>query len=116
MYEEFYGLKKRCFSKTPDPSFLYHSKGHAEALARLQYAVEEREFVLLTGDVGSGKTTLSRALIDSLDSSHYKPALIINPALPSAQLLRVIAKKLGVERPDHFKSELAQDGSGNQND
>ncbi len=67
MYEEFYGLKTRCFSKTPDPAFLYMSRSHAEALARLQYAVEEREFALLTGEVGSGKTTLTRALIDSLD-------------------------------------------------
>ncbi|MBI5189447.1 MAG: AAA family ATPase [Nitrospirae bacterium] len=107
MYEEFYGLKARCFSKTPDPSFLFMSKGHAEALARLQYAVEERDFALLTGGIGSGKTTLSRALIDSLDES-YRPLLIINPRLSPAQLLRMLARQLGVERPKHFKTDLLE--------
>jgi len=107
MYEEFYGLDKKCFSKTPDPSFLYRSKGHAEALVRLQYAVEERDIVLLTGDIGSGKTTLSRALIDSLDRS-YKPILIINPRLSPAQFLRTLAGRLGVDSPKHFKSDLIE--------
>ena len=64
MYEEFYGLKQRPFSKTPDPHFLFLSRNHEEALARLQYAVEEKDLILLTGDVGSGKTTLTRALMD----------------------------------------------------
>ncbi len=61
MYEEFYGLKQRPFTKTPDPRFLFLSRNHEEALARLQYAVEEKELVLLTGEIGSGKTTLTRA-------------------------------------------------------
>jgi len=107
MYEEFYGLRGRCFSKTPDPAFLYHSRGHAEALARLQYAVEERDLVLLTGDVGCGKTTLSRALIDSLSES-FKPILTINPRLSAAQFLRAVASKLGIEKPKHFKSDLIE--------
>jgi general secretion pathway protein A len=107
MYEEYYGLKKRCFLKTPDPAFLYLSRSHAEALARLQYAVEEREFALLTGEVGSGKTTLSRALIDSLSPS-YKPVLIINPRLSPAQLLRTLSRKLGVEKPMHYKNDLLE--------
>ena len=66
MYEQFYGLKQRPFTKTPDPRFLYLSKNHEEALARLQYAVEEKELIMLTGEVGSGKTTLTRVLMDSL--------------------------------------------------
>ena len=66
MYESFFGLKNRPFSKTPDPKFIFYSKSHEEAFARLQHAVEEKELVLLTGEVGSGKTTLSRALMDSL--------------------------------------------------
>ena len=107
MYEEFYGLKTRCFSKTPDPAFLYMSRAHAEALARLQYAVEEREVALLTGEVGSGKTTLTRALIDSLDSS-FKPVLITNPRLSPAQFLRALAKKLGAEKPMHYKADLVE--------
>jgi len=107
MYEEFYGLKSRCFSKTPDPSFLYHSKGHAEALARLQYAVEEKEFVLLTGEIGSGKTMLSRALIDSLPGTH-RPVLILNPRLSPAQFLRTLAKKFGVAKPRNYKNDLLE--------
>ena len=67
MYEGFYGLRERPFSKTPDPRFLYLSRMHREALARLIYAVEERDLILLTGEIGCGKTTLSRALMDELD-------------------------------------------------
>jgi len=107
VYEKFYGLKSRCFSKTPDPAFLYESKAHAEALARMQYAVEEREIMLLTGEIGSGKTTLSRALIDSLDES-YRPMLIVNPRLTPGQLLRTVAFRLGNRKPGRFKSDLVE--------
>lgn len=107
MYEGHYGLTAKCFSKTPDPSFLFQSRGHAEALARLQYAVEEREFMLLTGDIGSGKTTLSRVLIDSLGDG-YVPLLIINPTLSPAQFLRALAMKMGVAKPKHFKTDLLE--------
>ena len=57
MYETYFGLRERPFSKTPDPRFLFLSHGHREALARMQYAVEERDLVLLTGEIGCGKTT-----------------------------------------------------------
>jgi type II secretory pathway predicted ATPase ExeA len=96
MYKEFYGLTEKPFNKTPDPRFLYQSGKHAEALARLQHAVEEQDIALLTGEIGSGKTTLSRAFIDSLDGS-YHPALIINPRFSPSQLLRTVALRLGVE-------------------
>lgn len=95
MYLDFYGLKEKPFGKTPDPRFLYQSKKHAEALARLQLTVEEQDIVLLTGEIGSGKTTLSRAFIDSLDESYY-PLLIINPRLSPSQLLRTVALRLGL--------------------
>lgn len=96
MYEEFYGLREKPFSKTPDPRFLYQGRKHAEALARLQLAVEDMDIVLLTGDIGSGKTTLSRALIDSLDE-HFHPVLIINPRLSPVQLLQTVAIRLGMD-------------------
>ncbi len=64
MYLEYFNLKEKPFSNTPDPKFLYASKQYQEALARLTYAIEERELALLTGEIGLGKTTLSRALID----------------------------------------------------
>ena len=96
MYEEFYGLREKPFSKTPDPRFLYQGRRHAEALARLQLAVEDMDLVLLTGDIGCGKTTLSRALIDGLDG-RYHPLLIINPRLSPIQLLQTVALRLGID-------------------
>lgn len=107
MYEEFYGLKEKPFNKTPDPRFLYHSARHAEALARLQHAVEEQDIVLLTGEIGSGKTTLSRALIDSLDRS-YHPVLIINPRLSPSQLLRTVALRLGMEDAIRYRHGILE--------
>ena len=107
MYEEFYGLTEKPFNKTPDPRFLYQSRKHAEALARLQQAVEEQDIILLTGDIGSGKTTLSRALIDSLDES-YHPALIINPRLSPSQLLRTVALRLGMDDSDRYRHGILE--------
>ena len=105
MFEEFYGLKVKPFSKTPDPRFLFLSKNHEEALARLQYAVEEKEIVLLTGDVGCGKTTLTRALMDML-GPEYSVVNIINPILTPAQFLRTIAMKMEIDIPSSHKADL----------
>ncbi len=103
IYEEFYGLKRRPFTKTPDPKFLFMSRAHEEALARLQYAVEEKELIVLTGDVGCGKTTLTRALIDSLGEK-YRIILIINPRLTPAQFLRTVAKRFDIAVSGGFSS------------
>src|SRR5215211_1828345 len=104
MFEDHFGLAAKPFGKTPDPSFLYESPQHKEALARLEYAVEEKELALLVGDIGSGKTTLSRALIDRIGES--RPiVLLINPRLTPTQLLRSIAKGLGAE-PARLRNEL----------
>lgn len=105
MYEEYFGLKTRPFSKTPDPKFLFLSRTHEEALARLQYAVEEKEMVMLTGEIGSGKTTLTRALMDMLGDK-YRVITIINPRLTPAQLLRLLAKRLGIDIPYSHKADL----------
>jgi general secretion pathway protein A len=108
MYKEFYGLKEKPFSKTPDPRFLYLSAGHRESLARLQYVVEERELALLTGDIGCGKTTISRALMDSMgDAYHF--CFIFNPRLTGLELLRVIARDLTVATPSVGKDELLRE-------
>jgi general secretion pathway protein A len=108
MYKEFYGLKDKPFSKTPDPRFLYLSAGHREALARLQYVLEERELALLTGDIGCGKTTISRALMDSVgDAYHF--CFIFNPRLTANELLRVIARNLMVAAPPVAKDELLRE-------
>ncbi|GAB4536242.1 MAG: AAA family ATPase [Thermodesulfovibrionia bacterium] len=96
MYEEFFNLRCKPFSKTPDPNFLFYSKAHEEALARLQLAVEEKEIVVLTGEIGSGKTTLSRALMDSL-GDNYRIISILNPRLTAPQFLRIIARRFDID-------------------
>src|SRR6059058_3848378 len=104
MFEDFFGFTAKPFGKTPDPAFLFESPQHKEALARLEYAVEEKELALLVGDIGSGKTTLSRALIDRLGDT--RPiVLLINPRLTPTQLLRSIATGLGMQ-PGRFRNEL----------
>lgn len=107
MYEEFYGLSEKPFNRTPDPRFLFQSRKHGEALARLQHAVEEQDIVLLTGEIGSGKTTLSRAFIDSLDGS-FHPLLIINPRLSPSQLLRTVALRLGMENVSRYRHDILE--------
>jgi general secretion pathway protein A len=108
MYKEFYHLRERPFNKTPDPRFLYQSPMHAEALARLLLAVEQQDIVLLTGEIGSGKTTLSRAFIDSLDES-YQPLLIINPRLSPSQLLRTVALRLGMDEASRYRHDILEE-------
>ncbi len=104
MFETFFGFTTKPFGKTPDPGFLYESPQHAEALARLEYAVEEKELSLLVGEIGSGKTMLSRALIDRIGDA--RPViLLINPRLTPAQLLRSIASGLGLT-PARFRNDL----------
>ncbi len=104
MYAEFFGFRTRPFGRTPDPAFLYESPQHLEALARLEYAVEEKDLALLAGDIGSGKTTLSRALIDRIGDS--RPViLLINPRLSPTQLLRAVASGLGLE-PRYYRNDL----------
>ncbi|HKO01388.1 MAG TPA: ATPase, partial [Thermoanaerobaculia bacterium] len=104
MFEEHFGLASKPFGKTPDPSFLFESDQHREALARLEYAVDEKELALLVGDIGSGKTTLSRSLIDRVGESR-PVVLLINPRLTPVQLLRSVAHGLGIA-PARFRNEL----------
>src|SRR5512136_3098545 len=95
MYLEFFGLRAKPFSKSPDPEFLYQSAQHAEALARLSHAVEEREVAVLTGEVGAGKTTLSRAVVDAYaDACRF--SFVVNPALPPTQLITAVAEGFGL--------------------
>lgn len=104
MFEEFFGLTAKPFGKTPDPSYLYESPQHREALARLEYAVEEKELSLLVGDIGSGKTMLSRALLDRIGDTR-PVVLLINPRMTPMQLLRAIAQGLGIT-PARLRNDL----------
>ena len=107
MYIDFFGLNGRPFGKTPDPSFFFPSRIHEEALARLQYGAEERDLTLLTGEIGSGKTLLTRALIDRLGDG-FHCILLINPRLTPNQFLRVIASRLGVGGGGRSRIDLVE--------
>lgn len=107
MYKEYFGFNKKPFSKTPDPDFLFLSRGHEEALARLEFVLEEREIAVLTGDVGCGKTTLSRALMDRLGTG-FRFCYIVNPRLSSNEFLRTTARLLDVENLATAKDDLLE--------
>lgn len=101
---DFYSLKEPPFSITPDPRFLFFSGKHREAYNHLVYGIRERKgFVQLTGEVGAGKTTLCRALLEDL-GEEYATALILNPALTPEQLVKSIAMEfdLNVKGLDHL--------------
>ncbi|MCC5828212.1 MAG: AAA family ATPase [Phycisphaeraceae bacterium] len=95
MYLDYYGLKIEPFSITPDPRFLYFTRRHREALDHILYGIQGRKgFIQITGEVGSGKTTLCRALLDRLDPPRYQTALILNPCLTELEMLRSILAEL----------------------
>ena len=99
MYLDYFGLRQRPFLISPDPAFLYPSGSHREALAHLGYGLErEGGFVLLTGEVGTGKTTLCRLLIEQLPPS-FRLAYILNARLDSGGVLAGICKELGIDLP-----------------
>ncbi|HPM42514.1 MAG TPA: XrtA-associated ATPase [Candidatus Omnitrophota bacterium] len=96
MYKEFFGLKEKPFNVTSDPSFLYLSRVHKEAFSHLLYGIRERKgFLEITGEVGAGKTTLCRALLNQLDVN-TKSAFIFNSTLPEMQLFEAILEDYGV--------------------
>ncbi|HXH81392.1 MAG TPA: AAA family ATPase, partial [Candidatus Tectomicrobia bacterium] len=97
MYLEFYGLREAPFSPTPDPKFLFQSARHREALAQLIYGVRERKgFIVLTGEIGTGKTTLLRSLLERLDAT-TSIAYIHNSALDVHGLLEYMLQDWGVK-------------------
>lgn len=96
MYTQFFGLKEKPFNVTSDPNFLFLSRVHKEALAHLLYGIRERKgFIEITGEVGAGKTTLCRALLNQLDAK-TKTAFIFNSTLPELQLLQTILEDFGI--------------------
>ena len=96
MYLKFYKLIEKPFSVTADPNFLYLSKKHREAIFHMQYGIEERMgFLEITGDIGTGKTTLCKALLNTLDE-HTKTAFILNSNLSEIQLLQAIVEDFGI--------------------
>src|SRR5690349_2699898 len=103
MYEEYYGFTEKPFSLTPDPKYLFKSSSHANAFDLLQYGIRRREgFVVISGDIGTGKTTLCRALLEQLDRKTFT-ALVLNPFLSEEDLLRLILQDFGVVSRDEIK-------------
>lgn len=97
MYEAFYGLREKPFNLTPDPKFLYLSEKHKEAFAHLLYGIKNRSgFVMVTGEIGTGKTTICRTLLNQLDDA-TEVAFIFNPCLSPEELLRKINEDFGIK-------------------
>lgn len=105
MYCEYYGLLRTPFEMTPDPAFLYLGEAHREGLATLVYGVSSgKGFVMLTGEVGTGKTTLLHALLGRLDSQ-TRSAFIFNPRLEPLDFFRMLFEELGIEVSGRSKAE-----------
>ncbi len=103
MYEEYFGFAEKPFSLTPDPKYLYKSRSHASAFELLQYAIRRREgFIVITGDIGTGKTTLCRALLETIDRKVFT-ALVLNPFLSEDDLLKLILQDFGVVSREQVK-------------
>lgn len=104
MYEEFYGFVQPPFSLTPDPRFLYRSESHDVALQQVWQAIRRKEgFIVLTGDIGTGKTTLCRTLLEQFDQTTFT-ALILNPFLSVEELLREVLISFGVVSKEALKT------------
>ncbi len=106
MYTKFYGLSEKPFNVTADADFFFLSKQHKEAIASLIYGIAERKGILcITGEVGTGKTTLCRALLKRLDKT-IKTAFILNPSFSGVQLLQAIIQDFGLPVTNRSKISL----------
>ena len=106
MYKQFYSLKENPFNITSDPAFFFASAHHREAFSHLQYGIASRKgIILITGEIGAGKTTLCRTLLNRLDDK-VKTALILNPSFNDLQWLQLIVRDLGIKCPENNKLDL----------
>jgi general secretion pathway protein A len=114
MYEDYYGFVQPPFSLTPDPRFLYRSESHDLALQQVWQAIRRKEgFIILTGDIGTGKTTLCRTLLEQFDETTFT-ALVLNPFLSVEELLREVLISFGVVSKDALKSGRLSTASKHQ--
>jgi putative secretion ATPase (PEP-CTERM system associated) len=107
MYETFYGLTSKPFQLNPDPSFYFGSKQHRRATAYLEYGMHQNEgFIVITGEVGAGKTTIVRGLLDSLDAEKVVAAHLVSTQLDADDTLRLVGAAFGVRTKDVAKSDV----------
>jgi general secretion pathway protein A len=106
MYEHFYNLEEKPFNLTPDPRYIYFTEKHCEALANLVYGIRERKgFIVLSGEVGTGKTTLVNALLDTLERTGILSAFIFNPILSSPEFFEYLLADLNLKDEARSKSQ-----------
>lgn len=109
MYEKYWGLQEAPFTLTPDPRFLYLSRSHEDALMMLHYAITRNKgAAMLVGDIGLGKTTVSRKLLETLDPVQHRIILIVNPILTPTQIYQEILDQLGVGIQSRNRQILVQ--------
>ena len=107
MYEAFYGLTSKPFQLNPDPSFYFGSKQHRRAKAYLEYGLLRNEgFIVITGEIGAGKTTIVRGLLDSMDSNTVTAANLVSTQLDAEDTLRMVGAAFGVRVKDVSKADL----------
>jgi general secretion pathway protein A len=107
MYETFYGLTGKPFQLNPDPAFYFGSRQHRRAMAYLEYGLHQNEgFIVVTGDVGAGKTTIVRSLLDKLDPKQVVAGNLVSTQVDAEDTLRLVASSFGLRAKDVEKSDL----------
>lgn len=107
MYEAFYGLSSKPFQLNPDPTFYFGSKQHRRAAAYLEYGLHQNEgFIVITGEVGAGKTTIVRGMLDSLDQEKIVAAHLVSTQLDAEDTLRLVGAAFGLRTKDVSKSDI----------
>ncbi|MBD3855867.1 MAG: AAA family ATPase [Acidobacteria bacterium] len=108
MYEEYYGLKAPPFNITPDPAYLFFSRRHRQAFEHILFGVSERKgFIQITGEVGAGKSTICRKVLEELREG-YATALILNPVMTPIQLMRSILRELHLDDSGNDRVRLVE--------
>jgi len=110
MYEAYWGLSEPAFGLTPDPRFMFMSRAHEDALMMLHYSiVRNKGAAMLSGDIGLGKTTVSRKLLEILDPVQFRVVLIVNPMVTPTQMLQEVLSQLDVQVTSRNRQVLVQE-------
>lgn len=110
MYEEFYGLSHKPFQLSPDPAFFYSSEHHKKAISYLKYGLSQREgFIVITGAIGTGKTTIARSLLAQVDKDNIVAAQLVTTILNPVELLEMIVLSFGIKTDAKNKTTLLHD-------